>query len=425
MNAFGKIIGWFGFVFIVLFASVTEAGAQATPTADGEASAAQADTTLMAVNTVLCEDTSCENVTTVDGALISAFDVQTRELIDSCTVNAVAAPEGCGITVPADPNLYYIEWDEALIPAGYAQAGDPFTVEYAPVHPNVLTLGFAPVVAPEPEVVEAPVNVVICDDAYDCNLPRTFDGAVVTSFDAEGAELDACTVSSAADDFDGCLLDLLSDDSGSFEITPPAGIEGYVLRSLEPEYVERLDLRFWTFIPADEPAGGFPVNVVACDIVGCTDPVTMDGAELISYQDGVEVDRCVVESEADDFDGCTLFISADKVDIDITPAAPYEDYVLVSEQPDVFESEERGRIYVWTFVPAGAEPTVEPTEAPATAEPTAGATAEPVTALPSTGGGHEFANQGALIVVGLGGVAALTLAALAALAGLGTRRVPR
>lgn len=405
MHTLGKLIALFGFVLVACFAVVPAAAAQATPEAGGEALTGQLGLTDLSVNTVLCDDASCDAYTTVDGATISAFDVQTRLLIDTCAVVA-AAPEGCVITVPVDPNLYYIEWDEALIPAGYTQAGNPFTVE------NVLTLGFAPV--PPPEPVESAVRVEICDTA-DCDAPRLLDGAVVTSFSADGAELDSCTVSSDLVEFEGgCLLDVLSDNSESFEITPPAGTEGYVLQSLDPEYFERIGLRVWTFIPAEEPAGGFPVNVVACDTAECTDPVTMDGAELVSYQDGVEVDQCVVESEADDFDGCTLFISADKADVDITPAAPYEDYVLVSEEPDVYESEERGRIYVWTFVPADAEPTAAPTEAPATTEPTAASTAAPVTALPETGAGHDSGSQAALIVLGIGGVVALALAGMSA-----------
>lgn len=424
MNVFGKVIGFLGFVLVALLGSALAAGAQATPEAD-RAFAAQAGTTDLFVNTVLCEDAACDPATTVDGATIAAFDAASRELIDSCTV-VLAAPAGCNLTVPDDPDLYYIEWDETLIPAGYAQAGDPFLVENEPVEPNVLTLGFAPIGTPGPEPVEAPVNVVICDD--DCDLPRTLDGAVVTSFDAAGLELDSCTVSSAPDDFDGCLLDMPGDDSGSFEITPPAGTEGYVLRSLEPEYVERVDLRLWTFIPAEapateQPADGIPVNVVACDVAGCTDPVTMDGAELVSYQDGEEIDRCVVESEADDFDGCILVIAADEVDVEITPAAPYDDYVLVSDEPDIYEAPERG-IYVWTFVPAEAQPTA----APATAEPSAAATAAPVTALPETGAGagtsasHAAGIQGALVILGSG---LMALVVAGAGAGLGVRRARR
>ena len=273
-----------------------------------------------------------------------------------------------------------------------------------------------------PETVEVPVNVIICDDDTclcldaECASPRTLDGAVVSSFDATGTQIDACTVSSEFDDFDGCFLDIPADGGGSFEITGPAGTEGYVLKSQEPEFIGNLNLRLWSFIPdGEEPAGGVPVNVVACVIANCTDPVTMDGAELVSYQDGQEVDRCVVESEADDFDGCILFIPADKANVDITPAAGYEDSVLVSEEPDVYESDERGRIYVWTFVPDGAEPTAVPTEAPATAD----STAAPVTALPETGAGHDAGSEAALIFLGLGGVAAL------ALAGLGIHRAPR
>ncbi len=166
------------------------------------------------------------------------------------------------------------------------------------------------------ETVEVPVNVIICDDDSclcldaECASPRTLDGAVVTSFDANGTQIDACTVSSEFDDFDGCVLDILEDGSGLFEVAAPAGTEGYVLESLEPEYIGNLNL------------------------------------------------------------------------------------------------------WLWSFIPDGAEPTAAPTEASATAEPAVESTAAPVTSLPETGAGHESGSQGALFILGIGGVVALAFAAM-------------
>lgn len=129
--------------------------------------------TTLAVNTVLCDDASCESWVTVDGATISALDADTNEVISTCDVSAVAAPEGCGLEVPTDDSQYLLSWDESLIPEGYVQAGDPFVVEFAPVHPNVLTLAFAPEAADDDD--DAAATPVADDDSVTA-LPSTGTG---------------------------------------------------------------------------------------------------------------------------------------------------------------------------------------------------------------------------------------------------------
>lgn len=308
MQAPGKIIACFGFVLVACFAPVLGAGAQATP---GAGTALQAETVERPVDVVICLDDACMNREAVDGATVTAYDIETGEAIDSCETDSGASFPSCVLTAPADASTYSIEVDSGLDPEQYT-ALEPVGED------GVLRYGFAPIDDSTPETVEVPVNVIICDDDSclcldsECASPRTLDGAVVTSFDAAGTQVDSCTVSSEFEDFDGCFLDILEDGSASFEVAAPVGTEGYVLKSLEPEYIANLDLRLWSFIPD------------------------------------------------------------------------------------------------------GAEPTAAPTEAPATTEPTAASTAAPVTALPKTGAGHDSGSQGALIVLGIGGVVALALAGMSA-----------
>jgi len=78
-----------------------------------------------------------------------------------------------------------------------------------PCHRSVPALAgsYRPIVAgDQAETIEVLVNVIICDDetclclclCLDavCSSPRTLDGALVTSFDASGSEVDTCTVRS-------------------------------------------------------------------------------------------------------------------------------------------------------------------------------------------------------------------------------------
>jgi hypothetical protein len=108
----------------------------------GFAAAAQEDETV-AVNTVLCTDATCDEWETLAGATLSAVDSGTGEVIATCTVSNVAAPEGCALEIPAGAD-YRVTWDTSLVPDSHSQVLEPFTVPYAPVHPDVLTLGFAP-----------------------------------------------------------------------------------------------------------------------------------------------------------------------------------------------------------------------------------------------------------------------------------------
>lgn len=249
--------------------------------------------------------------------------------------------------------------------------------------------------ARQSETPELAVNVIGCVDAACANTVDIFtmDGATVSVYDAGGALVDSCTVSSAADEFDGCLV-TPAPEGGYFDIVAPAGYESYTLLSEAPAIFESPDHGVWVWYfvpPADtsapeapsSPVETVPVNVIICADPDCADTVnieTMVGATVSSYAvDGSLVDSCTVSLTYGGFVDCNLVPPMSGGWYDIQPAAGYEGYVLLSDRPEVFESEMHGPIYVWYFAPEKDNALPPPTQAPAAPAV--------VTGLPSTGSG--------------------------------------
>jgi hypothetical protein len=114
---------------------------------------------------------------------------------------------------------------------------------------------------------------------------------------------------------------------------------------------------------------------------------------------GELIDSCTVSSAPDDFDGYELEIGADEVGFEIIPADGFTDYVLVRDEPEVYDIEREGSGYqslLWTFDTAGDDGDV-------TQEPTATAPQEPdgVSALPATGAGMTAANGSGFGLIGV------------------------
>jgi hypothetical protein len=250
---------------------------------------------------------------------------------------------------------------------------------------------------PAPET-ELKVTAIGCVDADCTNTVDIFtmDGATISSYDSAGTLMDSCTVSTAADDFDGCLV-VRAPEDGSYGVTPSAGYADYTLLSSSPEVFESEvhgTTYVWYFVPpAGEPEAPYsPVETVQVNVIICVDPdcadtvntKTMFGATVSSYMpDGSLLDSCTVTTVVDRT-VCNLVLPPDGGWYDIEPAAGYEGYVLLTDTPDIFESEMHGPIYVWYFAPEKDNAFPPPTQAPAN---TAAPKPATVTGLPSTGSG--------------------------------------
>lgn len=104
-----------------------------------------------------------------------------------------------------------------------------------------------------------------------------------------------------------------------------------------------------------QQADSVQANVITCADPDCADMVniqTMAGATVTSYAaDGSVVDACTVTITVSEMVDCPLVPAPDGGSYEIQPAAGYESYVLFSLQPEVFQSEMHGPVYVWYFAP--------------------------------------------------------------------------
>lgn len=84
---------------------------------------------------------------------------------------------------------------------------------------------------------DAYANVVVCHDPECADLAGTtgMEGAVVTSFDAAGAEIDSCAVETFPSGMDGCVI-TKHDGDGSYAVSGIA--DGYALVDETPEVLE-------------------------------------------------------------------------------------------------------------------------------------------------------------------------------------------
>lgn len=108
------------------------------------------------------------------------------------------------------------------------------------------------------------VNVIACVDP-DCadtvNLV-TMEGATVASFDASGAQLDACTVTETPSGMAACAL-ILAPEGGWYTTEPTAAYAGYRLVSSEPEVFESEmhgTILVWYYAPGAAPAEPAPIQ---------------------------------------------------------------------------------------------------------------------------------------------------------------------
>lgn len=103
---------------------------------------------------------------------------------------------------------------------------------------------------------DAYANVVVCDDAECADLAGTagMEGAVITSFDAAGAEIDSCAVETFASGMDGCVITKHAGD-GSYAVSNMTA--GYALLDEAPEVLESEShgtQLVWYAAPADDAA---------------------------------------------------------------------------------------------------------------------------------------------------------------------------
>lgn len=137
-------------------------------------------------------------------------------------------------------------------------------------------------------------------------------------------------------------------------------------------------------VAAQQEAGTVRANVIICADPDCVDTVnieTMYGATVTSYHaDGSVVDSCTVTQTQADMVDCTIVPAPVGGSYGVEPTAEYSGYVLQTTEPEVFQSEMHGPVYVWYFAHEKDNLFPPPTQVPAA----------PVSELPSTGSGSSL-----------------------------------
>lgn len=143
-------------------------------------------------------------------------------------------------------------------------------------------------------------------------------------------------------------------------------------------------------------------NIVVCTDPACegeTDMGGMEGATITSYNAAGEViDACNVETFVSGLNGCVITQHGGDGSYSAEITSEFAGYSLLSDQPEVLESESHGTQLVWYAAPP-AEETAPPAE-------------DPVEELPDVGvgvGSHSSLLAAAAFGVALLGVSATAL----------------
>lgn len=125
-----------------------------------------------------------------------------------------------------------------------------------------------------------------------------------------------------------------------------------------------------TALAQNNPEGMAYATVVTCDDADCTTTSAgMEGAVVASFDGaGAEIDSCAVEVFPSGLDGCIVTRHDGDGWYEVSNLA--EGYSLVSDSPEVLQSESHGTQLVWYAAPA-ADP-VPPSDGPVTELPETG-----------------------------------------------------
>lgn len=152
-------------------------------------------------------------------------------------------------------------------------------------------------------------------------------------------------------------------------------------------------------VAQNNPEGMAYANVVLCTDADCTTSEGgMEGAVITSLDAaGAEIDSCAVETFPSGLDGCV--ITRHEGDGSYAVSNLHDGYALLSEAPEVLESESHGTQLVWYAAPAVEE--VPPAET------------DPIDELPEVGVGVGIGSQTGLLAAAAFGIALMAIGASA------------
>lgn len=155
---------------------------------------------------LLCNDQDCLDFgDRIDGFTISAVDINSGEVLDTCVTEAATETQSCLLEVPASAQ-WSLTYDESQTPAGYTFhgviAGD------GGAHGPISYLAFAPDAAEEPETYDIKVAGLLCLDRGCLDFGERIDDFTITAIDINTRETLGSCVTDTSSEFQGCLLNV-------------------------------------------------------------------------------------------------------------------------------------------------------------------------------------------------------------------------
>jgi hypothetical protein len=120
--------------------------------------------------------------------------------------------------------------------------------------------------AGEEETIDVVAAAYSCDDTECAEGTTPLAGTTITSFTADGTELDSCTTDDSAGQ---CELTIPAAEDGTYSLVPPSDYADYVLLDEVPQTEgQEGDGRTWTFVPAAADDGAAETDESAEDDSG-------------------------------------------------------------------------------------------------------------------------------------------------------------
>lgn len=207
------------------------------------------------VAAILCTDRDCLDFgDRIIGFTITAVDLNTAEVIDSCVTDAATEYEGCLVSIPVEAQ-WTLTWDESQVPAGYEYRGSLMGVSGG-AFGSITYLGFIPI---EPDPPQEPghvtVQAALCTDATCNEFSKLLDSFLISAVDPEtGETFSECMTGNKQQALDyQCIVDVPAD--GAFDLSwaedqVPVGYEPYG----EPFETDGGTVLTLGFIPANDDA---------------------------------------------------------------------------------------------------------------------------------------------------------------------------
>jgi hypothetical protein len=267
-------------LLVVFLASLSSLIAGPAVAGDDPPATPQPEVEQIKVAAVLCNDWSCfEFGDRLNGFTITAIDLDSQAVLDSCVTDTSSEFEGCLLEVPFGAK-WGLTFDDAQTPEGYIYHGSVIAVSGG-AHGEMTYIPFHPLEDPEPG--HSVVQAALCTDASCDEVDEYLDDFWIQAVNPETDQVyDECRTGNAQQGLDHqCILDVPAKGVVEYRWNEDQVPDGYVPFG-EPIVGGDPVVTTLAFVPEDgatpEPGGG---PVTRLPVTGGTQPAgDVDGGVM-------------------------------------------------------------------------------------------------------------------------------------------------